>query len=79
MLYLFVNCLIVSSIFYIYGTLFKFKFENCLGEVTQSILLGVILISFLSLLVNFFLPLNDLFGNFFLFLSLNFFFCSFNF
>ena len=76
MIYLFINCFIVSSIFYVYGTLFTFriKCKNDLAEVTQSILFGAIFVSFLSLLINFFIPLNEIFGNYFLFFSLAFFF-----
>lgn len=76
MINLFINCFIVTSIFYVYGTLFTFriKCKNYLAEVTQSILFGAIFVSFLSLLINFFIPLNEIFGNFFLFFSLAFFF-----
>ena len=68
---------IISSIILIgYGTLFnKFYFGEKIGKQDHWVtgLNGFIFIGFLSVIINFFLPLNELIGTVFIFLSLIFF------
>lgn len=58
--------------FYIFGNFFANKIDhhNILCKFSFSCILGAILISFISLLVNFFFPLNQMIGNLFIGLSL---------
>ena len=72
---------IISSIILIgYGTLFnKFYFGEKIGKQDHWVtgLNGFIFIGFLSVIINFFLPLNELIGTVFIFLSLIFFILHF--
>lgn len=58
--------------FYIFGTFFanKIGHHNILSKFSFSCILGAILISFISLLINFFFPLNQIVGNLFFGLSI---------
>ena len=71
-IYLFINCYIVSSLCYIYGfPLAKHsKFHNTLNKVAFTVLFGSITISLISLIINFFFPLNKIIGNIFLIFAL---------
>lgn len=71
-IYLFISCYIVASLCYIYGfPLVKHSiFYNNLNKVAFTVLFGSITISFISLIINFFFPLNKIIGNIFLVFAL---------
>ena len=58
--------------FYIFGSFFanKISHHNNVCKFSLSSILGAISISFISLLINFFLPINQIIGNIFLIFSL---------
>ena len=66
--------------FYLYGNLLtkKLSSHNLYNNTSITCIKGAILISFISLFINFFFPINKTIGNLFLFTSLilfiNFFF-----
>lgn len=58
---------ISNVFFYSYGNLVKFNnFSNKIKNINDRSIVGCILISFLALVVNFFIPLTPLFNSFFL-------------
>ena len=65
--------------FYISGSFFANKnaHHNIICKFSLSSIIGAILISFISLLINFFSPINQLIGNIFLILSIIIFFFIF--
>lgn len=67
-IYLFINCYIICSLFYIYGYFLvnKSYYDNNLSEVAFTVLFGSISISLISLSINFIFPLNVIVGNIFL-------------
>ena len=67
--------------FYISGSFFANKnaHHNIICKFSLSSIMGAILISFISLLINFFSPINQLIGNIFLILSIIIFFLFFYF
>ena len=69
-----INFVIILN-FYTIGILFlkNLEFHNFLNKFSLSCVFGAIFVSFLALLINFFLPLDKLVGNTFIILSFVFF------
>ena len=66
------NSLLVILNFYIFGSFFanKISHHNIICKFSLSSILGAISISFVSLLINFFLPIDQIIGNIFLIFSI---------
>ena len=66
---------ISNLFFYSYGNLIRYEnFSNKIENINDRSIVGCIFISFLALVVNFFLPLTLLFNSFFLIIGISFFF-----
>lgn len=62
---------ISNVFFYSYGNLIKFEnFSNKIKNINDRSIVGCIFISFLALVVNFFIPLSSLFNSFFLIIGI---------
>ena len=60
MFYLATDILLTNLIYILTGKYFYFKYFNLNNEdAIQSGVLGVVIVSFISLLLNFFVPLNE--------------------
>lgn len=75
MLEIFFACLVSSTVFIACGYLFNFIFlkKNISNiDFYESTLFGLVLLSFLSLIINFFIPLNKALGSFLIIISIIF-------
>ena len=77
MIIFFLNIVSIHLIIFSYGTLllnYFFKEKLCKNNLSEVSLFGIIILSFFSLIINFFLPLNKIVGTIVLIIGFIYFF-----